>query len=227
MAYEIHSAQDDSENYDFTGTQYFTGGWDDRQYVCLIFIKLKNIDFQKDSKLQKICESAFWGCTKLKEIIFPPNSELRIIEKSAFNLSFIETITIPSHVTQICESAFSSCTKLNEIIFSPNSELQIIEKSAFAGSSIEKITKQIPENMPHLLTKIHSIIRSYYPYTLSSQFDDFLTSFIFYSSKNHAYTFEKVSSIRVAIDFKNKKINLSNIHNYTTLKNFLQVLFYF
>lgn len=91
------------------------------------------------SNVTQICEFAFQNCTKLKNIEFQENSKLEIIYDHAFTHTSIKNILIPSHVTKIGELAFSSCEKLQKVEISNNSELEIIEKNAFADSTIESL----------------------------------------------------------------------------------------
>ena len=81
------------------------------------------------SSIEIIDENAF--CSTLKSVTFPPDSKLRIIKKRAFSKTSIESISIPSNVTQICEKSFIFCKKLKNVEFQSNSNLEIIEKEAF------------------------------------------------------------------------------------------------
>lgn len=65
----------------------------------------------------KICESAFLGCFHLKLIYIEDDSKLCEIKDSAFALTNIKTISIPSGVKVLSPGAFRKCKKLETIIF--------------------------------------------------------------------------------------------------------------
>ena len=58
---------------------------------------------------------AFHFCSKLRIIEIPIDSQLQIIEKGAFNHTFIESFAFPSHFKQIDVSAFGFCDNLKII----------------------------------------------------------------------------------------------------------------
>ena len=68
------------------------------------------------TKIKVISDSAFSGCTALKEVILP--STLTSIEDEVFWwCESLTSITIPSSVTSIGDSAFWGCTSLSSITF--------------------------------------------------------------------------------------------------------------
>ena len=77
-----------------------------------------------------ICDSAFWYCSSLSEIVIP--SSITSIGDSAFyGCNSLSGIVIPSSVTSIGDRAFSSCDSLSEIVIP--SSVTSIGKSAFWG----------------------------------------------------------------------------------------------
>jgi hypothetical protein len=70
---------------------------------------------------------------------------LKEIGNSAFCLSSIESIGIPSNVEKIGEWCFSRCESLSEMIFESGSKLKDIGNSAFSDSGIKSI--RIPSNV--------------------------------------------------------------------------------
>ena len=90
--------------------------------------------------ITKISEGAFAHCYDLREVNFSENSNLQIIEQTAFSYIGIESITIPSHVKQICANAFYNCRNLRTINFAPNSELCSFNDKIFVGCPIENLT---------------------------------------------------------------------------------------
>ena len=70
---------------------------------------------------------------------------MKIIGKSAFSYTLIESICIPSHVSHIKKYAFSYCKNLKTVEFSMNSELDSIDDYAFSNTLIESIS--IPQSV--------------------------------------------------------------------------------
>lgn len=87
---------------------------------------------------------AFQSCSQLVEVEISPNSNLQIIEDSAFEFVPIQKFTILPHLTEIGPSAFAD-SKIQTIEIPPNSKLHTIGRRAFENTLIEKFT--IP---PHL-----------------------------------------------------------------------------
>ena len=63
--------------------------------------------------LTAINESAFSGCSELKEINMP--SQLRYIGANAFNSTAITTVVLPEYVREILSGAFAGCSSLTNI----------------------------------------------------------------------------------------------------------------
>ena len=82
------------------------------------------------SSVTSIGDSAFYGCNSLSEIVIP--SSVTSIGNSAFwGCNSLSEIVIPSSVTSIGDRAFSSCDSLSEIVIP--SSVTSIGKSAFRG----------------------------------------------------------------------------------------------
>lgn len=93
-------------------------------------------DVKIPSFIEEIGSSAFFLCQKIKNFEFQKDSKLRIINANGFCRSSIIKMTLPSHLTKICEDAFFDCS-IEKIEIPINSELQSIEKEAFADSHIK------------------------------------------------------------------------------------------
>ena len=114
--------------------------FESENYDNLVFC-VRNIKYVTiPSFIEHICDYAFENCDQLQKVIFPSDSKLQTIGKSAFSHSSIESFTIPSSLKIIKEYAFNECNKLRNIENPMNSELQIIEEKAFANTSIENFT---------------------------------------------------------------------------------------
>lgn len=103
--------------------------------------------------------SAFYECRRLKKIIIPANTKLKIIGKKAFKCT---KISIPSKVTKIGDWAFSSCYELHQIEIPNDSELQIIGEHALYEVPIETIfipsqVTQIKNNAFDLCSELKTI----------------------------------------------------------------------
>ena len=101
------------------------------------------------SNVTEICDNAFYGCSKLRSVVFAEDSKLRSIGQYAFKDTSIETITIPPLITEIREYTFCQCTNLRSVVFAKDSRLRSIKQYAFKdSSSINSIT------FPPLVTEI-------------------------------------------------------------------------
>lgn len=85
---------------------------------------------------------------------------------NAFHQTEIESISIPSHLTEICESTFDECSKLIKVDIQIDSELQIIGKNAFSETmrktiSIPHKTIEIKENAFRLCKQLERVEISY------------------------------------------------------------------
>lgn len=128
--------------------------------------QLTSVLFESDSKLQKICENAFYessidsisipssvieidqyalSCNNLRNVTFQEDSKLEILKQDSLFLTPIEEICFPSHLKEISENLFQSNAVIKRLKFQKNSELRTICRNAFKWSSIESI--EIPSNI--------------------------------------------------------------------------------
>lgn len=104
-----------------------------------IFIPRSIIFEEKEYIITSISEKAFCGRGNLRSVQFPPDSEILIIDRSAFDSSSIEEIKIPPSLTTIGSFALSGCQNLT-IEIPINSNLQQIKCGAFVWcTKIEQI----------------------------------------------------------------------------------------
>lgn len=105
-------------------------------FDVLVFA-VQNIKFEYIFPLIKIIAiSCFNGCNDLQKIEIPFDSNLKIIDRNAFDYSGLEEIQIPSSLTTINKFAFYSCNLLKKVVIRFDSELQSIDESAFSYSNI-------------------------------------------------------------------------------------------
>jgi hypothetical protein len=82
-----------------------------------------------------LCNSCFYKCQLLSSITFEFGSHLQRIEESAFSMSDLTPIIIPSSVDLLCKSCFAVCDSIELIMFKNNLKLARIESRAFHGCS--------------------------------------------------------------------------------------------
>ncbi len=123
-------------------------------------------DVFSESKVKNVtigcsmCESMFYGCNYLENVIFTADNDINEIPKAAFELTVgLKKIEIPSSVKKIGDSAFDLST-VSEIKF--NEGLETIGNSAFnTWGSFEKIT------LPSTVKSIgEECFNSYKPYLI-------------------------------------------------------------
>ncbi len=104
-------------------------------------------DFNLPESLKTIGKRAFFGCYNLKEVYFSPFKSwvLETIGESAFEgCTWLMQITLPHSLKAIGESAFKGCTSLNDLCLRDG--LEIIGESAFEGcTSLYELT--LPPNL--------------------------------------------------------------------------------
>ena len=116
------------------------------------------------SSVTSIGDSAFYGCNSLSEIVIP--SSVTSIGNSAFwGCNSLSKIVIPSSVTSIGDRAFSSCDSLSEIVIP--SSVTSIGKSAFRGcNSLSEIV--IPSSVTSIGDHAFSDCRSLFEIVIPS-----------------------------------------------------------
>lgn len=103
----------------------------------ILFLNSGLVRITIPSSVTHIMGSAFSSCKNLQRVEFEINSNLKIIDQSAFCLcKSIFDICIPKHVTDIREKAFYNAENLTYVTFEEKSELKIIEDDAFSRTSI-------------------------------------------------------------------------------------------
>lgn len=103
-------------------------------------------DFSLPTSIKKICESAFFGARRLKELYLP---NIEVIEDSAFAKTELSKIVFGNNLKSIGDSVFSLCNDLKEIKF-PDS-ITYISPSAFSCSNIKTI--HCSEKVANLIAK--------------------------------------------------------------------------
>ena len=89
------------------------------------------------SKLTSTGDGTFMGCSALKTVILPDN--IRTIERSTFNTSSIQEITLPPYLSTIGECSFEGCEELQQITI-PQSVETIGEKAFRCCHALKSIT---------------------------------------------------------------------------------------
>ena len=131
------------------------------------------------ASVQKIGESAFWGCANLKTVTFDDGSLLTSIGNNAFQkCTSLEEIALGDYVQEIKSFAFDDSTSLKKVTLA--NSVTNIESSAFAYTPITEIT--IPESVQIIgglsfccseLTSIkYNAVNAQYAEDFSSPFDN-------------------------------------------------------
>lgn len=119
--------------------------------------------------IKRICTYAFAECENLSKIEFGENSQLEIINESAFKNCFsLRIIEFPINVETICSSAFHMCTGIQKIIFPENSKLERIETGCFTRSSVETVI--LPRKVRYIGNASFNLCRSLKAVELLSDF---------------------------------------------------------
>ena len=84
-----------------------------------------------------ICDSAFWYCSSLSEIVIP-SSVTSIGDSTFYGCNSLSEIVIPSSVTSIGDSAFYGCNSLSEIVI-PSSVTSIGDSAFWGCNSLSEI----------------------------------------------------------------------------------------
>ena len=84
-----------------------------------------------------ICDSAFWYCSSLSEIVIP-SSVTSIGDSAFYGCNSLSEIVIPSSVTSIGDSAFYGCNSLSEIVI-PSSVTSIGDRAFYGCNSLSEI----------------------------------------------------------------------------------------
>jgi len=107
-------------------------------------INLRYVKFGDNSRLSKIGNYAFAGCSSLEEINIAPVTEIGSFAFarccSLKTLSFAKSRYFSSGIEKLSRYVFAGCTNLSSVEFENNSLLEVIEDKAFFGcSSLKKI----------------------------------------------------------------------------------------
>ena len=102
--------------------------------MCCNGYKLRSLETIVFSKSVTVIQSeAFHWCTNLRAVVFPNDSQLRLIGYEAFRgCKSLQSIDIPDSVTAIRNCAFNGCINLESVLFTDQSCLQEIKYGAFS-----------------------------------------------------------------------------------------------
>ena len=84
-----------------------------------------------------ICDSAFWYCSSLSEIVIP-SSVTSIGDSAFYGCNSLSEIVIPSSITSIGDSAFYGCNSLSGIVI-PSSVTSIGDSAFWGCNSLSEI----------------------------------------------------------------------------------------
>ena len=102
---------------------------------------LQTVEAQK--KLETIDYSAFYSCSRLKEVKLPADGALKSIGSCAFKYCYVPSISLPASLKTIGDEAFYD-SGLTSVTFAENSSLQSIGTYAFYSTNLT--TVKLPDN---------------------------------------------------------------------------------
>lgn len=95
-------------------------------FDVLVFCSREVKSFIIPNFIKTIDSYSFCECKSLRHVEFQENSELEIIKETAFIGSENSMFTIPPHLKIICDYAFGFCSSLFMFNIPKNSELEVI-----------------------------------------------------------------------------------------------------
>jgi hypothetical protein len=94
------------------------------------------------SSIEELRPSSCQWKARLRTVEFESDSSLRFIRQSAFaHCESLESIYIPSSVEILCGYCFWSCSSLEAVRFCPESNLRVIERKAFQSCPSLKLVR--------------------------------------------------------------------------------------
>ena len=97
------------------------------------------------STVRELGSCAFCGCKQLREVVFEPDSELRIIKWSCFSNCGLEEVTIPRSVRTIEEYVFRGCRSLRSLTFEEGSRLEHVGKDIVRSTQLDEKKVEFPK----------------------------------------------------------------------------------
>lgn len=107
------------------------------------YSRIDRVEFPES--LTSLGESAYSNCSRLSDVAFPENGQLKSIPENGFSSTYaLREITMPKYITGLNGFAFYY-SGLTKIEFADDSQLSDIGAYAFAGSNIKDIS--IPDSV--------------------------------------------------------------------------------
>ena len=86
------------------------------------------------ASVKTIDREAFYGCEKLRRVIFAIGGLLEMLGEGCFAESGVEEVAIPASVTTICQGAFQMCKSLKKVTFDEGSRLEVMGERCLRGT---------------------------------------------------------------------------------------------
>lgn len=87
---------------------------------------------------------AFHNCTRLREVVFEPNSRLVDIDMYCFDNCGLEEVVIPKNVRSISLGAFQNCRNLRSLTFEEGSQLIYVGMDVLKNALLDKKEVKFP-----------------------------------------------------------------------------------
>ena len=91
--------------------------------------------------------SLFYGCERLREVVFEPGSSLERIREQCFKGCGLEQVCLPKSVWCIEGFSFSGCKKLSQLSFEKRSKLRYVGDMAFRGTQLAPKDVKYPRSL--------------------------------------------------------------------------------
>ncbi|KAK8898256.1 hypothetical protein M9Y10_000534 [Tritrichomonas musculus] len=150
LLYQMRYRKFITDNYMKLNMKYYNFDMDKNDIIPYIQFWGDSVDkVSIPSHIKEIERSAFSYCHKLERVDFESNSRLQKIGSHCFSGTNIKNIVIPSDVKLIEPNVFDYCKSLQKVDFYDDSKLIAIKSEAFCFSSIDSLT--IPAHVKYLI----------------------------------------------------------------------------
>ena len=135
-------------------TQYVDGGFSgsnlSRPAVTQLIDCIRRGEVERvvvSKSVRVLGPSLFYGCERLREVVFEPGSSLERIREQCFKGCGLEQICLPKSVWCIEGFSFSGCKRLSQLSFEKRSKLRYVGDMAFRGTRLTPKDVKYPRSL--------------------------------------------------------------------------------